>query len=192
MRLNTISNHTAEGERQVEEIRAEEYGVPVTFTGPLWDSNALHQMFVDKVNAAVGDADRSKIGILLVGHGQPDEWDREFPTETEHEIQFRQAILKLLEQEGYHPENIGQAWMEFKEPEPAEKVEELVGKGVETVLYFAVAISADSLHSQYDIPALVGEAKLPPEVSVINLGAWNDRPRTIQAIKELIEVHMPK
>ena len=186
----SISNHTAEGERQVEEIRAEEYGVPVTFTGPLWDSNALHQMFVDKTNAAIGDADRSKVGILLVGHGQPDEWDREFPTETEHEIQFRQAILALLEQEGYRPENMGQAWMEFKEPEPAEKVEELVQNGVDTILYFAVAISADSLHSQYDIPALVGKAKVPPGVSVINLGAWNGHPRTIQAIKELAEAHM--
>jgi hypothetical protein len=82
--------------------------------------------------------------------------------------------------------------MEFKEPKPAEKVGELANNGVDTVLYFAAAISADSLHSQYDIPALVGKAKVPPGVSVVNLGAWNDHPRAIQAIKELSEAHMPR
>ena len=53
------------------------------------------------------------------------------------------------------------AWMEFKEPKPAEKVEEFPRNGVEKVLYFSAAISADAIHSQYDIPALVNEARVP-------------------------------
>ncbi len=38
--------------------------------------------------------------------------------------------------------------MEFKEPKPAEKVEEFLENGVEKVLYFSAAISADAMHSQ--------------------------------------------
>jgi protoheme ferro-lyase len=183
----SISNHTAEGEEQVEEIRAEEYGVPVLLTGPLWDSQTLHQMFLAKANAAIGDTPKDKVGILLVGHGQPDEWDRQFPTETSHELAFREAILKLFEADGYLSENMSMAWMAFKEPEPAAKVEELVKKGVEKILYFSAAISADSLHSQYDIPTLVHEAQVPAEFPLLNMGAWNDHPLVIQAIQEKIE-----
>jgi protoheme ferro-lyase len=188
----SISNHTAEGEEQVEEIRPEEYGVPVRFTGPLWDSQTLHQMFLAKANAAIGATPKEKVGILLVGHGQPDEWDRAFPTETSHEIAFREAVMELLEADGYRSENMSMAWMEFKEPQPAERVEELAANGVEKILYFAAAISADSLHSQYDIPALVQEAQVPGGIPLVNMGAWNDHPLVIEAIQEKIEQAMER
>jgi hypothetical protein len=37
-------------------------------------------------------------------------------------LRFREQILKRLEADGYRMENIGLAWMEFREPQPAEKV----------------------------------------------------------------------
>ena len=77
--------------------------------------------------------------------------------------------------------------MEFKEPKPAYKVEEFHRNGTEKALYFAAAISANSMHSQWDIPALVNEAKVPEGFPLINLGAWNDDPVVIQAIKEKID-----
>ena len=124
---------------------------------------------------------------MLVGHGQPDEWDEEWPTETEQETLFRQEILELFEQDGYSEENLSLAWMEFKEPKPAPKVEEFISRGVRRVLYFSAAISADAIHSQYDVPALVNEADVPEEVQLINLGAWNAHPLVIQAIKQKID-----
>jgi len=59
------------------------------------------------------------------------------------------------------------------------------------VLFFSAAISADSIHSQYDIPALVHAANVPAELEIINLGAWNDDPIVIQAIKERIDPLLP-
>jgi sirohydrochlorin ferrochelatase len=185
----TISNHTAEGKELIEALNVEEeYGVPVVYTGPLYDSVTLQSMFVHRANANLGGVDKSKAGILLVGHGQPDEWDVEWPTETEQEIGFRREVLKRLEADGYRPENLSLAWMEFKEPKPVEKVEEFSRNGVERVLYFAAAISADAMHSQWDIPALVNEARVPEGFPLINLGAWNDDPIVIQAIKEKIDM----
>ena len=187
----TISNHTAEGEELIEALLIEEdFGIPIKYTGPLYDSKTLQSMFVHRADAYVGDTDKSKVGILLVGHGQPDEWDVEWPTETEQEIGFREDVLKLLEKDGYRRENLSLAWMEFKEPKPAEKVEEFVRNGVEKVVYFSAAISADAIHSQYDIPALVNEAQVPDGFPLINLGAWNDDPIVIQAIKEKIDAQM--
>jgi sirohydrochlorin ferrochelatase len=184
----TVSNHTAEGENQVKELEIEKnFGIPVSFTGPLYDSETLKRMFLERANAHATDIDKSNVGILLVGHGQPDEWDREWPTETEHELSFRNGVLDLLAANGYERENLSLAWMEFKEPHPAPKVEEFVERGVKRVLYFSAAISADAMHSQYDTPKLVSKAKVPPDVQLWNLGAWNDDPIVIRAIKEKID-----
>jgi protoheme ferro-lyase len=188
----TISNHTAEGEELIRELGADAYGVPIEYTGPLYDSETLQGMFVHRANQHRGEIDKSKVGILLVGHGQPDEWDVEWMTETEQEIGFRQDVLKRFEADGYQKENLSLAWMEFKEPKPAPKVEAFLRNGVEKVLFFSAAISADAMHSQYDVPALVSEAKVPSGFPLINLGAWNDDPIVIQAIKEKIDAQMNK
>ena len=180
----TDSNHTAEGKEQIAEVLERFPDLPVVYTGPMHDSLTLQKMLVQRANAHNGVVDRGKIGVLLVGHGQPDEWDREWATETEQEIGFRLDVLKHFEAEGYKKENMSLAWMEFKEPKPARKIEEFAANGVEEILYFPAAISADSLHSQYDIPELVHKARIPGHVKLKNLGAWNDDPLTIQALKE--------
>jgi protoheme ferro-lyase len=186
----TISNHTAEGEHQIESVNVENYGANLTFTGPLWDSDELRSMFVERANATIGETDKSKVGVLLVGHGQPDEWDVEWPTETEQETSFRQEVLKLFAEDGYDADNLSLAWMSFKEPKPAEKAEEFYQNGIEKLVFYSAAISADSIHSQYDIPELVYEAKIPEDIPIINLGAWNDDPIVIEAIKEKIDAAM--
>ena len=92
--------------------------------------------------------------------------------------------------DGYRPELLSLAWMEFKEPKPAAKVEEFLRNGVEKVMYFSAAISADAMHSQYDVPHLIDQARVPDEVEVINLGAWNDDPLVIRAIKAKIDASL--
>ena len=184
----TISNHTAEGKNQINELEIEErFNIPVEFTGPLYDSDLLKSMFVERANANIGDTPKDKVGILLVGHGQPDEWDVEWPTETEQEIGFRLDVIEFLIADGYDPDNISLAWMEFKEPKPAEIIEVFLNNGIEKLIFFSAAISADAIHSQYDIPDLVYEADFPEGFSVINLGAWNADPIVINAIKEKID-----
>ena len=187
----TISNHTAEGEHQIEDLNIEKnFGIPVEYSGPLYDSQTLMSMFVNRANANIGDTDKAKVGILLVGHGQPDEWDVEWPTETEQELGFRYEVLDMLAANGYQPDNLSLAWMSFKEPKPAEVFEQFLQNGIEKLLFFSAAISADAMHSQYDIPELVYEAEYPEGFPIVNLGAWNDDPIVIQAIKEKIDPFM--
>jgi protoheme ferro-lyase len=187
----TISNHTAEGKNLIEALNVgEEFGIPIVYTGPMYDSASLKSMFVQRANAHNREIDKSEVGILLVGHGQPDEWDREWATETNQEISFREDILKLLAEDGYKRENLSLAWMEFKQPKPARITEKLIQNGVKKILFFSAAISADSMHSQYDVPMLMKEAKVPDHIEMVNLGAWNDDPQVIQAIKEKIDWQM--
>jgi protoheme ferro-lyase len=184
----SVSNHTAEGKHLVEHLDCEnKYGVKLVFADPMWDSETLAMAFVDKVNARIGSTPKDQVAIALVGHGQPSEWDVEFPTETSQEIEFRDRIMEALISDGFKRENLGKAWMEFKEPKPYELMEHFVKKGVKKILFFAAAISAESIHSQADIPALVYKYPFPPDVEVINMGAWNDHPLVIRAIKEKID-----
>jgi protoheme ferro-lyase len=183
----SVSNHTLEGKNLINKLGLEDYGIPICYTGPLWDSPTMHRMFLERAHKHLGGLDKSKIGVLLVGHGQPDEWDREFASETENELQFRRYILDLFEQDGFQHDHLNLAWMEFKNPKPAKVIEGFVKNGVEKVLYYSAAISADSIHSQYDIPELVNKARVPKGFPLVNLGAWNDDPLVIQAIKEKIE-----
>jgi protoheme ferro-lyase len=183
----TISNHTAEGEDLVKELNVEELGATLSFTGPLYDSQTLRSMFIQRANDNIGETPPKMVGVLLVGHGQPDEWDVEWPTETEQEIGFRMDVLKDFENAGYSSKNLGLAWMEFKAPKPALIVEDFIANGVEKIVFFSAAISADSIHSQFDVPELVHEASTPDGFPIINLGAWNDDPIVIQAIKEKID-----
>ena len=98
--------------------------------------------------------------------------------------------MDLLIEDGYRPENVSLAWMSFKQPRPAEKANEFLANGIEKLLFFSAAMSADAMHSQYDIPELVYEADFPDGFPIINLGAWNDDPIVIQAIKEKIDAQM--
>jgi hypothetical protein len=186
----TVSNHTAEGKELIEALDVERYGALLRFTGPLWDSETLQGMFLQRANDHLDGVDKSQVGVLLVGHGQPAEWDAKWPTETEQEIGFRQRVLDRFEADGYCRENLGLAWMEFREPKPAKLVRKFLENGVRWVVYFAAAISADSMHSQYDVPRLVEEARVPEGFPLINLGAWNDDPIVIRAIKAKIDAQM--
>ncbi len=182
----TKSNHTLEGEEQIKKVLSS-FNIPVCYTQPLYNSDILKSMFLQRLNNHVDGFEKSKVGVLLVGHGQPDEWDKDFPTETQQELEFKESILELLASDGYQSKNLSLAWMEFKQPKPKEKIEAFLKNGITRIYYFSAAISADAIHSQYDIPALVEKAHTFKEVQFINLGAWNNDPIVIRAIMQRID-----
>jgi hypothetical protein len=144
-------------------------------------------MFLAKLDEKVLESDKSKVGILLVGHGQPESWDKLFPLQTTQENSFREQIRDLLEKNGYSYENIGLTWMEFRNPRPAAKIKDFLDRGIEKIYYFAASISAEAIHSAYDIPDLIHASVLPKHVETVNLGAWNNHPLAIKAIKNRID-----
>jgi protoheme ferro-lyase len=183
----SISSHTVEGKEAIKSIKPEDYGVALKFTQPLWDSSALHNMFLEKSNTIIRNREKSKVGILLVAHGQPEEWDELFPLQTKHEIAFREKIKEKLIQNGYQEDKINLVWMEFKHPKPEESINKLLKSNIDMILYFSASISAEAIHSQYDVPELVNRADIPKNIEVVNMGAWNNHPQVIKAIKEKID-----
>ncbi|OGD58935.1 hypothetical protein A3K78_07685 [Candidatus Bathyarchaeota archaeon RBG_13_52_12] len=148
----------------------------------------MHRTFVERANAVLQGTPKERVGVLLIGHGQPDEWDRELATETQQETEFKKSIMRAFIEDGYRAENLGVAWMEFKEPKTAPKIRELISNGVEKILFYSSSISAGAIHSQCDVPDLVYAAKVPDDVKLVNMGAWDNNPLTIMAILERIDV----
>jgi len=182
----TISSHTRAGEEMVAALQPEKYGVSVKLAEPLWNSNLLRQVFVGRAETARGETARERIGILLVGHGQPKAWDRIYPTQAEHENRYREGIWELLVEKGYLPGNVLPVWMSFQEPSIAQGLHRLVANGVKKILVFSVSISAAALHSEVDVPEAIHKARLPRSVEVINMGAFGDPfdPLVVGAIRE--------
>lgn len=184
----TVSSHTVCGYHMISSLECEKkYGVQVAFTEPLWNSDYLKQAFVEKVNENMGKTNKEKVAIALIGYGQPDEWDKTFPTQTEQEIIFREKIMEKFVEDGYKPENLGMAWMDFKKPNIIDLLNSYNYKNIEKIYYFAAAISADSLISQVLIPEKIEKYPFPNHVEAINMGAWDEHPLVIQAIKEKID-----
>ena len=49
-----------------------------------------------------------------------------------------------------------------------------------------MSLSADSIHSDVDVPLAVEEAELPEEIELEFVGQYGDHPLAIQAMKEKI------
>jgi len=188
----TESSHTLEGEEMIEELNLEANGIEVCTTYPLWNSDTLVEMFVDQAEQMRHNLPADEVGILLVAHGQPPQWDQIYPKQTQQETDFRQAIRDRLVQSGYLADNISLAWMEYRDPTPQDGLQKLLQQNVRLILVFSSSISAEGIHSAYEIPEMLNEVSLPEGVRLVNLGAWNDHPLVLQAIAERIESCLDK
>lgn len=183
----TISSHTQEAIHLIAPLKLEQYGVGIQYTKPLYDSAGLQQLYIDEVMKSVESTDKASVGIILVGHGQPVEWDQEFGTQTEQEISFRKDVLTLFEKQGYSPHNLKLAWMEFRDPKPKDALSELVNNGVTDIFFFSTILGSESLHAKYDVPALMHQVKLPDSVRLQQLTAFRDKKGLVKALMERIE-----
>ncbi len=184
----TVSSHTACGYDMIKSLDCEKkYGIQIAFTEPLWKSEFLKQAFIEKVNEKIGETKKENVAIALIGYGQPDEWDKKYPTQTQQEIIFREKIIKKFIDDDYKPENLGMAWMDFKKPSIQDLLKKFNYNKIEKLFYFAAAISADALISQVLIPEKIKKFPFPKHVKLTNLGAWNAHPLVIKSIKNNID-----
>ena len=182
----TESTHTIAGREMVASVEPERYGIEVCYAGVLGDSDSLQQVFVERANELSVDVNKSKVGILLVGHGQPTEWENLYPEQNLQETQYRDGIRNKLIVEGFLAENVLLGWMSFQDPSIIESAQELAANNVEKILVFSVSLSAEAIHSLVDVPTDVEAADLPPEITIEYIGQYGDHPLAIQAMIEKI------
>ena len=139
-----------------------------------------------------GDIPRDKMPVLLVGHGQPDDGTQNGPQRPNTSLSFARASSTGSSNKGTSARcSISRGWS--SRAEGARTCGRArVDPALAEFVYFSTGISAESIHSQYDVPKLVAEAQIADDVEIVNLGAWNAHPLTIQAIKERVEPLLPR
>ncbi len=183
----TDSDHSEQGLKKIRELHPDAFDIRLCVTDTLWKSYRLMRMYAERAKKAAGGMNRADIGVVLVAHGQPASWDALFKRQPEQENSFRVETKKLLAEQGFQDKNIALAYMEFKQPDIKTAVQGLVAGGVKKLLVAPVNISAESIHSEHEIPSLVEAAGVPPSVSVSHLGAWNDDQLLIDDLMEQLE-----
>ncbi len=62
----------------------------------------------------------------------------------------------------------------------------LSGNNVRKILVFSVSLSADSIHSEVDVPKAIRNSNLPEGIQIEYIGQYGDHPLAIQALIEKI------
>jgi protoheme ferro-lyase len=161
-------------------------GVRLGMAAPLWDARPLVELFLRRAEGVRLGCERSKLGFVLVGQGQPLEWDHKFPAQVDQETHFRQEVARRLIEAGYPRSNILLAWSEFKEPKVVSALEKLASRRLEKILVFPVFESADSLASEVHLLRQAAQAHLPSSLQVIHMGAWGEDDLVIEALRQKI------
>lgn len=186
----TESTHTIAAQDMVANVNPEQYGINVTYTGALGDSDTLQNVFVDRALNMSVDYDQSDVGILLVGHGQPDEWEILYPDQNLQESQYRNGIRDKLITAGFSANNVVLGWMQFQSPSVTDSVLVLAANDVELILVFSVSLSALAIHSEVDVPKAIDDAQLSSNIIVEYVGQYGDHPLAIQCMADKILPHL--
>jgi protoheme ferro-lyase len=133
------------------------------------------------------DYDRDEVGILLVGYGQPTEWENIYPEHNRQDSEYRDGIRVKLIAEGFPEEKIIKCWMWFQQPTIQESARKLENLEIRKLLVFSVCLSAEAIHSQNVVPEEIIEADLSEEIQIEYVGQYGDHPLAIQAMVEKIK-----
>ncbi len=170
--------------RSVDDLSLAADGVRVAYAAPLWSSSGVARAVADRVLASVPAPDRGTTGVVLVGHGQPWQWDREYPAGSEHETYFAQRVRALLLEEGFGPELVRIGWLDWQDPGVSEAVRHLVAFGCRRVVVVPAAMPVETLGTLIDLKGSAEEAVLGTHVRLDVLAAWGDHPDVAAALAE--------
>jgi sirohydrochlorin ferrochelatase len=178
------SLHLDRAKRSVDALGLAADGVRVAYAAPLWSHSGIARAVADRALAAVAAPDRGTTGVVLVGHGQPWQWDRTYPAASEQETYFAQRVRTLLAEEGFAPELVRIGWLDWQDPGISEAVRHLVAFGCRRVVVVPASMPTETLGTLIDLRGSAEEAILGTHVRLDVLPAWGDHPAVLAALQE--------
>lgn len=178
------SMHLDRAKVAVDTLALTNRGVSVAYAAPLWGDSAIAGAVADPVLAAAPPLDRATTGVVLVGHGQPWQWDRTHPAGSEQETYFAQRVRALLLEEGFGPGMVRMAWLDWQDQGVSEAVRHLVAFGCRRVIVVPAAMPVETLGTLIDLRGAAEEATAGTHVALDVLPTWGDQPAVIAALAD--------
>lgn len=166
----------------MQALRLESKGIDVRFTGVLSDSNRLLGMLAERVMEAM----RPDAGVVLVGHGQPDERARINPDFDEQETTFLSRLRMLLVERGVPEDNVRIAWADWGDPDVTSSVRHLVARGCPKVLVLPAVYPFDSVATRLDLELAVRQARIDESAVATTMAPWRDDEVVAEALRSRI------
>jgi protoheme ferro-lyase len=166
----------------VDALRPASHGVYVSYAAPLWGASCLTDRVAERIVTAMGDRPRDRVGVVLVGHGQPAEWHAGHPTWTEQETFFQQRVNVQLQEAGLPPQNIRLAWLDWSEPDVTEAVRHLAALDNDLVIVVPSVMPVETLGTFEDLRQAVHFARVAESVETVILGAWGEDPVVVEEL----------
>lgn len=176
----------AEEKRLVAGLHLDALGIDVRFTGPLTDAERVLSMLSRRVMRSANDT----TGVVLVGHGQPEERAKLHPDFDEQEMTFINRLRMLLVEQGI-PENLVRvAWAEWGTPDVTSSVRHLAALGCQRVLVVPAVHPLDTVATSLDLEIAVRQARVDEATLATTLPPWRDDEAVVEELMARIRAEL--
>lgn len=171
--------------REVSEAGFEKAGVSIAYTPPLWSSERVVALVVDRVLSCFSELDGSVDGIALVAEGQPWQWDRSHPAAGEQATYLSQRVRAELVERGLPAEHVRLAWLDWTEPGVVEVVRHLTALGCSQIAVVPATMPFDTIGTLLDLRTMAERSAMEGGIVVAVAPAWGDDPAVAEALAAL-------
>ncbi len=182
------SLHLSAAKRAVDASRITDLGVTVRYTLPLWDSPNLSSMLTERILGVAGPLDAA--GVVLVGHGQPEERAHRNPVMDEQEAALLNRVRQNLTESGVDEQHVRLAWSEWRDPDVTSAVRHLAALGCRRIVISPACFPLDTIATRLELELGVRQARVDADVSVVSLPAWTGDDAVIAELKARIDEAM--
>ena len=168
----------------VDALRLDPDEVCVSFTQPLWASDALADHVASRVLAVATDPDAT--GVALVMHGQPGAREHTHATFDVQETAFANRVKLALVDAGIPADAIRTCVQDWRAPDVTETVRHLAALGCSRVVVVPACFPFENLVTLLDLPVEIRQARVAEDVSVVQVAPWKDEEAVARLIAEEI------
>lgn len=164
------SVHMVASYQELDGLHLDDRGVTIVDAERVTRSDRVPEMLVERILTAAGEV--ADVGVVLVGHGQPEERARRAPEFGEDETIFLSRLRMLLIDRGLVEDRVRIAWSEWTDPGVTSQVRHLAALGCRAILVVPAVFPLDTLSTRIDLGIAAHQAHLDPSVAVTVLPAW--------------------
>lgn len=170
-----------EAKRRTDALRLDSCGVPVLYSHGLADSERLAGMQATKIMQALDDP--RSTGVVLVGHGQPEDRARRNPDYDLDESRFLNRVRMLLTERGLADTHVKVAWSEWRTPDVSSSVRHLAALGCRRVIVMPTCYPLDTIGTRLDLEIAVRQSRVEETIAVVTMPAWRDDPAVVEELR---------
>lgn len=174
--------------REFEETRIE--GIRAISAPSIWHSEALAVRLCERIMEAARDTDCERVGVAILGEGQPPEWEAVSGDWREKETYFTQRVRLMLSERGIDERNIRPGWLEWQMPDVTEVVRHLAAMGCAKVVVVPATVPLATLATALDMHNAISSARLADTTRAVILTPWGDDPVMNEVLVEAVRCAM--